>query len=157
MAKVVKIGDLGSILEQRIQQRLLRLQPNDPRAVEVLTRIGMMIEGEAKLNIRRKRIIDTGTLLNSIRYRIIRQGSASVVQVGSFGVPYAAAHEFGFSGRVQVKSHSRSSAFGKPTRTYQVPSHSRWLHVRKRAYLKPAVEKKTTAILALLSAYYRGE
>jgi len=157
MAKVVKIGSLGTILEQRIQARLSKLQPNDPRAVEVLTRIGMLIEGEAKLNVRRKHIIDTGSLLNSIRYRIMKRGPVSIVQIGSFGVPYAAAHEFGFDGPVTVRAHTRVSAFGRPTKPYTMPTHTRWHRVAKRPYLRPAVTKTREAVINLIQAYYRGK
>ena len=156
MAQIVKLGDIGSVLESRVASRLQRMQPNDSRMTEVLTRIGIMIEREAKLNIRRKKVIDTGSLFNSIRFYVSQQGGKGVVEVGSYGIPYAAVHEFGFSGSVQVQSHTRTSAFGRPTRAYTVPSYRRSLVVPKRDYLKPAVISMRKQIIQLIQDYYRG-
>lgn len=89
---IVKLGD---ILEARILKRMRSLRAGSPELKEALLRIGLLIETEAKQNIRRKGIIDTGRLLNSIRTEYFEQGSRVGIRVGSFGVPYAAQHEFG--------------------------------------------------------------
>lgn len=154
--KVVRMGDLATVLEQRIQARLANLAPQDPRMREVLTRIGILIETEAKLNIRRKHIIDTGTLFNSIRYQLRTNANRGEVVVGSFGVPYAAAHEFGFEGPVTVRSHTRTVLFGRVVPPYSVPSYTRWHSVRKRPYLRPALGKLKGRIIELVREYYRG-
>lgn len=160
MAEFVKIGDIGTVLERRITERLARISPKNPRINEVLTRIGILIETEAKLNIRRKRIIDTGTLLNSIRYRLEQRGSIAEVKVGSFGVPYAAAHEFGFSGPVAVRSFTRiqTTAFGRvmpEARPVTVSAHTRFMRVRARPYLRPALRKHQSRIVEMLREVYR--
>lgn len=95
MAKAVPLTNLGAELERRIRIRIQKLQPDDPAAREALLRIGLLVEAQAKINIRREGIIDTGRLLNSIRHEFYRKGSIIGVKVGSFGVPYAALHEFG--------------------------------------------------------------
>ena len=62
---------------------------------EPLTRIGVQVQALAKLNIQRWGMIDTGTLLNSIRYEFFNTAKTAGVQIGSYGVPYAAIHHFG--------------------------------------------------------------
>lgn len=154
MAQTIKIGDLTTVLEKRIQTRLQNLSPKSPRIKEVLMRIGLMIETQAKINIRRQHLIDTGTLLNSIKYVLFQRGVTSGVEVGSFGVPYAAAHEFGFEGPVNVRSFTRNQtvAFGKriPAKPVTVSAHTRFMRVRERPYLRPAVRKVQAEIADLI-------
>ena len=95
MTTITKPGQFQSELERRLRARIRQLDPDNPRIHESLLRIGFLLESQVKLNIRRKRIIDTGRLLNPIRHELIKRGQIVGVQVGSFGVPYAAIHEFG--------------------------------------------------------------
>lgn len=159
MAKIVKIKNLSTILEQRIAARLSHLGPQDPKIKEALMRIGIMIETEAKYNIRRHHLIDTGTLLNSIKYLLFQKGKIAGVQVGSWGVPYAAAHEFGFSGPVSIPSHSRTqvTAFGRriPARPVTVSAHTRFMRIREKPYLRPAVKKTQSKIMDIIRGVYR--
>ena len=155
MAQTVTIGNFTSVLESRIATRLQNLSPKGPRIKEVMTRIGVMIERQAKINVRNKHIIDTGTLLNSIRYRLFQMGSVSGVTVGSYGVPYAAAHEFGFQGPVTVRSHTRVKAFGRPTKPYTVPQYTRFQRVAERPYLRPAVKSVQVEIVELIRGLMR--
>lgn len=161
MAERVEYNNLSKILEQRILSRLKRYQPNDPKIREGLTRIGIMIEREAKQNIMRKRIVDTGTLLNSIRFQLFQSGSISGVRVGSYGVPYAAAHEFGFNGPVSVRSHQRliNKAFGRPieARRINVSGHQRTMKIRARPYLRPAVQSVRKDILEIIRGLNSGD
>lgn len=83
-----------------IQRRIRAVDPNDPRAIELMHRIGMVLAAQIKINIRTPQagrshgLIDTGALLNSIRYEIHENS----VEVGSYGVRYAKVHEFGTVG-----------------------------------------------------------
>lgn len=161
MAKVVKIGDLATVLEQRIAARLSVFKSDDPRIPEVLTRIGAMVERQAKIHVRRQHLIDTGTLFNSIKYRLLaKSNNVSAVEVGSYGVPYAAAHEFGFDGIVNVRSFTRQqvTAFGRriPAKPVTVAAHTRAMHVRKRPYLRPALTDTREKIIDLIRSLYRG-
>lgn len=117
-------------------------------------RIGTILQSQIKLNIRQQGLIDTGTLLNSIRYELISEGGKSGVRFGSYGVKYAAVHEYGFKGIVTRRSHTRTitQAFGKriPARPVTVRSHSAKLNVRKRPYIRPAIQKHKTQILEIL-------
>jgi len=95
MSEAIALVDLGSELEARIRKRIRTFKLGDPRVKEALLRIGLLLESETKQNIRRKGIIDTGRLLNSIQHVLYQRGDSVGVRVGSFGVPYAAQHEFG--------------------------------------------------------------
>ena len=66
-------------------------------------------------------------------------------------VPYAAAHEEGFSGRVNVNTHVRQQThvFGRELSspiTVRVHAHSRMMNVPKRPYLSPALEDTTQQV-----------
>jgi phage gpG-like protein len=60
-----------------------------------LHRIGMLLEANIKAKISNIGLVDQGALLNSIRYSVKMQKDGGVVRVGSYGVVYAAIHEFG--------------------------------------------------------------
>ena len=151
MAKIVKLNNMTSVLEARIADKLSRYTPKNPGLARALLTIGAMIETEAKMNIRRKQIVDTGTLMNSIKFRLYKQGIISGVVVGSFGVPYAAAHEFGFDGNIMVTPKTmRTKAFGKATKPYLVAPYRRRHHVRARPYLRPAVKKLSGQIQEII-------
>lgn len=90
------------------------------------------------------------------RYAALRNAGVTGVRVGSFGVPYAAIHEFGFKGVVRVPAHQRSitRAFGRPIepRSVSVRPHSRRMNIRKRPYVGPALEQRRDLILKILSS-----
>jgi len=147
----VKLSNLEATLQRRINRRIAQFNPGDARLKAALYRIGFMIEAETKLNIRRERLIDTGRLLNSIRFTIARDGSKTVLTAGSFGVPYAAIHEFG--GAIRIREHRRLQTFGfgrrlDPPVNATVRAHTR--NMKARPYFRPAVKTiapKVTGIL----------
>jgi phage gpG-like protein len=94
MANIPLTG-LASEIESRIARRMRSFQPGDPRLREAMLRIGFLVEAQAKFNVRRVGAIDTGRLINSIRSEFYQKGDHVGVNIGSFGVPYAAMHEFG--------------------------------------------------------------
>lgn len=122
--------------------------------------------------------IRTGNLINSIGWELFSRADGEGVSVGSFGVPYAAIHEFGFSGRAsvpgfvrgghEVKSHSRTirQAFGKPiaarkvqVRPYSVSphnvkNHSRNMQVKERAFLRRSIAADRQRIYRLIAKAY---
>lgn len=89
------LENLTTILEIRIKKHLEKYGPDSPELKEALIRIGLLLENEAKLNARRQGIVDTGRLINSIRSEFFRTKTSAGIRFGSFGVPYAAMHEFG--------------------------------------------------------------
>jgi phage gpG-like protein len=126
----------------RLQKRVENFQPSNPRLKQAFTRIGLYVSAITKLNVRRRGLIDTGRLMNSIRYEFTKDAKGEGIQVGSFGVPYAAVHEFGFNGRVNVRAFTRR---GKP-----VQAHSRNVRIRQRPYLRPALAHARLFILDTL-------
>ena len=52
---------------------------------------------------------------------------------------YAGVHEFGYSGTVTVPAHTRSGAFGKPTKPYTVGPYSRRMNIPARPFVKPTL------------------
>jgi len=143
-----------SMLISRIQRRVAELQPGSPNLLDAFTRIGLYVSSLAKINVRKQNLIDTGRLINSIRYEFFKEGKTEGVQVGSFNVPYAAVHEFGYKGIQQIREFTRvqSTAFGRPIepRNVKVSAHSRRVNIRERAYLRPALATSNTFILDTL-------
>lgn len=115
-----------------------------------LTRIGIRVRNDTVINIRRQHLIDTGNLINSIRYEVFTEQNRAGVVVGSFGVPYAAAHEFGFHGNVSIRAYQRlmTKVFGNTVdpRKIAIGPHNRRMNIRARPYLRPAVRKNAKFI-----------
>ncbi len=141
-------------LISKLDQRNKALQPNSQELQEIFYRIGLRVTTQAKLNIRRHGMINTGKLFNSIRWEWFSNGKISGIQIGSFGVPYAAINEFGgpidrkqlramfanrvgkFSGSKNVIKFSKGAEIG------------RW---RKRPYLTPAFKDNRQFIINSLA------
>jgi phage gpG-like protein len=128
----------------RIQETTKNLAPSSPRLNEALTRIGLYVTSVAKMNARKKGLIDTGRLINSIRYEFFKEGNTEGIQVGSFNVPYARVHEFGFRGVMNIPAHERLG--------YAVRAHTRRVNYRERAYIRPALATSRTFIIDTLRA-----
>lgn len=115
-----------------------------------------MIAARAKFNIRRQGIVDTGRLLNSIRFEFFSEGDVAGIRIGSFGVPYAAMHEFGgrFTERQRRAMFYWMRRRGGPER----PSKGviRGGHFRARPYLRPAVIESREFIIAALRTVMGG-
>lgn len=72
--------------------------------------------------------------------------SETVVAFGTNTV-YAAVHEFGFNGIVQVKSHPRTSRSGK---IHQVLAHPRHMRVTAKHYVRRSIEDTKTKVANLV-------
>lgn len=88
--KVGTFAEMNRILSKQLQKRLAAVE-SDEFITGALDRIGQRIVTTTKTNIRKQGLVDTGRLMNSIMAK--RRGKT--LTVGSFGVPYAALHEFG--------------------------------------------------------------
>ena len=158
MAKVL-LKNLGDEIERRILVRIQKLNPDSLEMREALLRIGILLETEMKFNIRRKQIVDTGRLLNSIRHVLYRRGeSVAGVQVGSYGVPYAAQHEFGgpftdLQRRAMFASMRRS---GKLQRGRASKGVIRGNTFVARPFLRPALATHRQRILEIFTTFVRG-
>jgi len=114
----------------------------------ILSRFGQKIASLTAQNLKRGKfgIISgargrTGRLANSMWYRMRGNDEVELgdVRAGS-NVDYALAQEKGFNGVVQVRSHRRSSAFGRPTRPYTVPTHRRRANIPAHFYQRGTIE-----------------
>ena len=113
-------------------------RPGSPIIRLALTKAALLISNQAKINARRKGIVDTGRLLNSIRFEFARGEEASGgirVLIGSFGIPYAAMHEFG--GRYPA---SQMRAMFASFEGRKKPSKGILVNgfLKRRPYLRPA-------------------
>lgn len=154
MAKInTTLTNLTDVLVLRIQERIRSFEIGDPNLKEALLRIGLLIQNQAKLNIRSQRLIDTGRLFNSIRHELSQRGNTISMDVGSFGVPYAAVHEFGFNKTVGIRGHTRTNAQGT---AFAVRGHTRRMNIPKRPYLVPAIKKNQSKIQDILRDALRG-
>lgn len=80
---------------QQLIQRIEILRPEGPALERILHRMGSVLETQVLAQIRKKGLVDSGGLLNSIKYSVrLTQGGGEVI-VGSYGIKYARIHEFG--------------------------------------------------------------
>lgn len=119
-----------------------------------LLRVANLLRNQMILNIRKRGLIDTGNLLNSIRYEFYNNQDSQGVLVGSFGVPYAAVHEFGFNGIVTIRPFQRlqTLSFGRPMppRKVQVTSHQRKMNIKPKRYIRDAVESQKLNVIDIM-------
>lgn len=126
-----------------LYQRGLKLQ---------MTRALQMLQGAIQQNVRRRSGLNvvTGALLNSIQYYVTEEDGEVVGYVGSYGVPYAAVHEFGhnFPARMVFPRFKKAlhwvGSDGRPhfSRGHQIPAY----RVPARPYIRPAIEEQSEMI-----------
>ena len=90
----------------------------------------------------------TGTLRASINSRVTRNGSRITGSVGT-NVVYAAVHEYGFDGMVDVRQYTRhvTQVFGRATSAIQlVRAHVRHMHMPERSFLRSSLAEMTDEI-----------
>lgn len=71
------------------------MAPDSPQLRQALTRIGVRVSAQMRLNIRQKGIVDQGALFNSIDWKLGTNADGAFVEVGSYGIIYAAMNEYG--------------------------------------------------------------
>lgn len=159
MTTQVPLTGLAMEIERRILVRMRRFEPGSPDLKAAMLRIGFLVEAQAKLNIRRIGMIDTGRLFNSIRSEFYQHGDTRVgIRVGSFGVPYASLHEFGgtFTDRQRRAMFAALRDRGKlgPGRGIDkgVVQGGRFMD---RPYLRPAIRTHTGRILDIIRDMFR--
>lgn len=147
-----------SLLIRRLRQRSEAMKPESQKLRAALTYIGTTLEAKMKLNAENHRLRRTGNLINSIRYELFTSGNKAGVIVGSYGVPYAAVHEFGFQGTVIVPGHTVSSHTrnGRLVRQHDRQGYSRRMKIRRRPYIRPAVRDLRDRIYEILRTAMGG-
>lgn len=106
----------------------------------------------------------TGTLRRSINRVVRDQPSEIMAQVGT-NLVYAAVHEYGFDGIVNVREYTRRSAaqlaVGRKSRakksegTITVRAHTMHMRVPERSYLRSTVREQAGAISGNIKAAAR--
>lgn len=129
-----------------------RFAPDHLRAAAV--RIGLLLSNNMKIANRRVLRVRTGALINSLQYRIKQTSSGVEVEAGSYNVPYAAIHEYGYNGIMSIRAHQRKSttAFGRKVNPFiqNVRAHSRKMNMPARPYVGPGFEKSKPYIINIL-------
>jgi len=140
----------------RIQERLTRLDTTDRSNQEVLLRIALLLAGQAKINVRRQGVVDSGFLLNKIKSEISTKISNGVsrITVGPRGVKYAAMNEFGgiFTDRQRMAMFAelrRQGKLGRPSK--HVITGKIW---RARPYLRPVIPQTRQTIRAIMRDFF---
>lgn len=137
---------------ERLRAMNARLAPEGKAVLTKLTRIALLVSAQAKLNIRRRQMIDSGRLLNSIGHEFYRDGDISGVMIGSFGVKYAALNEFGGKvSRAQIRAmFAAMKRRGGPPRASKGVVNVKTGRWKPRPYLRPALVKLKPRIIDIL-------
>jgi len=145
----------------RLEKLSASAKGDDNKLRTALIRVGSVLEAETKLNIRRWGMVDTGRLINSIRYQVNElSGNKMELSVGSYGVDYAAMNEYG--GKVskrQIRAmfanfRGRPKRAGKGVIKFYGDGSAYW---RARPFLRPAINKHRKFMLDLIrQAYLEG-
>lgn len=100
----------------------------------------------------------SGSLRSSIELQTIERGMATTATVFT-NLDYAAAHEFGFAGTVNVRASLREikEVFGHPIAetTVGVRAHSRRMDLPERSFLRSALDEMSPDINAGVDAALR--
>jgi phage gpG-like protein len=140
-----------SDLVTRLAARFKPLRNDSPELYEAFERIGMLITAKAKMNVRRYGMIDTGRLINSLRYETYKTTDSLGMKVGSFGTPYAAIHEFGGPFTEQMR-RAMFADLGRRGRLKKGGGKGviRNNYIPPRPYLMPAVNSSRGFIVSTL-------
>lgn len=142
-------------LMARLQELRETANCDHPAVRGALTRAAMIVVAEAKMNLRRKRIVDQGRLLNSIRFQMVSNPNDTlgcIVEIGAFGVPYAAHHEFGgvYSPKQMRAMFASLRDRGKLVKGKGGKGVMRGRYLPARPYLRPALVKHQERFIELL-------
>lgn len=146
----------------RINRMKAMTDPSSPEMRMALTRIGTVLQAEIRQNIGRKKIIDYGGLLNSIKYQI----DGNTLSVGSYGIKYAAINEFGGAmSHAQVAAmfadlrrkkgtHPKGAKVGKGIVTVNKDGTGYW---QPRPFLRPALKAQRQFIIDMIRSIGNGK
>jgi phage gpG-like protein len=139
MIKAEWVGD------QAVIARFEELSPAlQTRAVEAITRLSLKLQRDVQTDKLSGQVLKlkTGTLRRSIDWKV-NQANGQITGKVSTNVKYGIAHEFGFSGVVDVKAHLRTitQAFGKSItpKTVEVRAHPMKMNLPERSFLRSAL------------------
>ena len=143
-----KALDRARLLYERSPRelRLALRRANYNASAKLLKRIKDNLSG-VKLNVR------TGNLRRNWSLRPVKEiPNGYEGGTGSGRTVYAAYHEFGYHGSVQVRAHERrfSQVFGRPASgTAEVRAHSRNVNYPGHAYARPAFDETKAELVQI--------
>lgn len=117
-----------------------------------LTRIGMILSGEMKVNITKKQIIAGGDLRANTTYKI----DGNRVEVGTFGIKYAKFHEYGTKWShkqwlfLQANRERGNRKKSKGVLQFRESGGLMESRIRARPYFKPAIDRRKDMIVEIL-------
>lgn len=125
--------------DQAFLNRLHRLAGGiSPEIEKGMLRSVIKLQGMVKRKLSDQVLhVRTGTLRRSINYAVRTSGQQVIGIVGT-NVSYAAAHEYGFNGVVNVREHIRHLKSGSIA---QVRGHSRHMVLPVRSFLRSSLEE----------------
>lgn len=128
-----------------------------PELEKTVTRLAIRVLRSVKTKLSGDVLsVKTGRLRRSINYKVESSTAGVGATVGT-NVEYAAGHEFGFKGVVNVKAHTRaiSEAFGKklttPVNAF-VRGHSARRNMPERSFLRSALTELQPEIITEIEA-----
>jgi phage gpG-like protein len=138
----------------KVVERLRALTPNIRSAVyQRVVRLTIALQRHVVADKLQGQVLNvkTGRLQRSIQ-QATTNSETSVTGIVSTAVKYARAHEYGFSGTVNVKEHMRTikMAFGKSLKepvTVQVSAHTMKMNLPERSFLRSALADQREEIL----------
>ncbi|OUS51464.1 phage virion morphogenesis protein [Shewanella sp. SACH] len=149
--KTELLDALGGIVESQTRRRIAdeKSSPDGKPWAEWNSAYGKTRHGNQSL------LQGGGDLLDSIQYVVEK----NQVRIGS-PLPYAAVHQDGFSGAVQVDAHTRliTQAFGKALAfpVYQsVGAFSRLMNIPQREFLGLSTDNQNE-VYAVLGSFWEG-
>lgn len=134
-ALLARLAGAGDRLQRNLRSKVQRL------AIEVQSLVKQKLSGPV-LHVR------TGTLRRSINQLVTEDSTGIRARVGT-NVAYAAVHEYGFSGSVTVKAHTRTLASGT---VQNVRSFTRTMNLPPRSFLRSTLEEEAPRIRSELRA-----
>lgn len=141
----------GDLVAKRVSKYLNSFEPSNPKFKEAVYKIAVALTDQTKVNIRKKGLIDSERLLNSIVSRVKTEGrSITDIEIISKKVPYARVLEEGYKGTLSVKQHRHLQVhfWGVPVNPFMVDvrAYNRKLKIKKRPYMRPAFKQSKTTI-----------
>lgn len=129
--------------EQFLASLAQRSRELDAAMVRVITRLSIEVQSAVKTEKLSGQALSvrTGTLRRSINRVVVQQGNSVYAQVGT-NVVYAAAHEYGFQGVVNVREYARRSDGAK------VRAHTRQMNTPERSFLRSTLRERASQIRA---------
>ena len=115
-----------------------------------VTKLALMLEGYVKTQKLSGQVLNkqTGRLMSSIHNDITDQGTSIIGRVFSAQpMPYAAIHEFGFSGSETVRAHIRTMVFGREVGPFTVPSFTRQMNMPERSFMRSSLKENEQRII----------